>query len=45
MSCNFFSDSTRLNLNFEPSFVEIHEVLREIWHFEHKFEARNFIQL
>ena len=27
------------NLNFELSFVEIHQVLKEIWPFEHKFQA------
>ena len=40
-----FSDSNQSNVNFEPSFTGILEVLREIWHFEHKFQARNFGQL
>ena len=38
-------DSTQSDLNFEPSFSLIHQVLREIWHFEHTFQARNFGQL
>ena len=38
-------DFTQPNLNFEPLFAAIHEVLREIWLFEHKFHARNFGQL
>ena len=33
------------NLNFEALFFGIHQVLREIWLFEHEFEARNFGQL
>ena len=33
-----FLDSKQSNLNFEPSFAAIHEVLREIWLFEHKFK-------
>ena len=28
----------------EPSFVGIHQVLREIWPFEHEFQFRNFGQ-
>ena len=40
-----FLDSTQFNLNFEPSFVGIHQVLREMWLFEHEFQARNFGQL
>ena len=35
-------DSAQSNLNFESSFVEIHQVLREILLFEHEFQARNF---
>ena len=27
----------------EPSFAGIHQVLREIWLFEHIFQARNFL--
>ena len=38
-------DSTQSYLNFEPSFVEIHQVFREIWLFEHEFQAGNFGQL
>ena len=37
-----FLDSTQSKLNFKPSFVGIHEVLRELWLFKHKFQARNF---
>ena len=37
-----FLDSTKSNLNFEPLFAAIHEVLREIRPFEHEFQARNF---
>ena len=37
-----FLDSTQSNLHFKPSFAAIHEVLRDIWLFEHKFQARNF---
>ena len=40
-----FLHFTQSNVNFEPSFVEIHQVLREPWHFEHEFQARNFGQL
>ena len=32
------------NLTFEPSFVGIYQVLREIWPFEHEFQSRNFDQ-
>ena len=32
----------RTSLNFEPSFVGIHQVLTEIWFFEHEFQNRNF---
>ena len=38
-------DSTQSDLNFEPSFSGIHQVLRERWLFEHTFQARNFGQL
>ena len=38
-------DSTQSNLNFEPSFVAILQVLREKWLFEHEFQARNFDQI
>ena len=31
-----------IGLNFEPFFIGIHKVLREIWLFEHKIQARNF---
>ena len=30
-------DSTQSNLNFESSFVRIHQVLVEIWLFKHEF--------
>ena len=40
-----YADSTLSNLKFDPSFAGIHQVLREIWLFEHKFQARNFGQL
>ena len=33
------------NLSFELSFVEIHQVLREIWLFEHEFQASKFGEL
>ena len=39
-----FLDSTEPNSHFEPLFAEVIEVLREIWPFEHKFQARNFGQ-
>ena len=34
LTCLNFKQS---NLIFEPSFVGIHQVLREIWPFEHEF--------
>ena len=37
--------SKQSNLNFDPSFVGIHQVLREIWLFEHEFQATNCGQL
>ena len=37
--------STQSNLNFEPSVVGIHQVLREILLFEQEFRAGNFGQL
>ena len=40
-----FSDSAQSNLNLDSSFVGIHEVQRETWLFEHKFQDRNFGQL
>ena len=40
-----YLDFTKSNLNFEPSFLGIHQVLREIWLFEHKLQGRNFGQL
>ena len=40
-----FLNSIQSDLNFEPSFVGIHQVLKEIWLFEHEFQARNFGQL
>ena len=40
-----FSDSKQSNLNFEHLCVGIHQVLREIWLFEHEFQTRNFGQL
>ena len=40
-----FLDSTQSNLNFEPSFVGIHRVLREICLFEHEFQTKNVGQL
>ena len=36
---------TQFILNFESSFAGIREVLRVIWLFEHKFQARKFGQL
>ena len=33
-------DFSQSNLNFEPSFVEVHQVLREMWLLEHEFQAR-----
>ena len=33
------------NLSFEPFFIGIHQVLREIWFFKHEIQARNFGQL
>ena len=38
-------DSTQSSLNFEPSFTGIHELLRGVWLFEHKFQTKNFGQL
>ena len=35
-----FSDCTQSNSTFEPSFVEIHQVLKEIWLFENEFQDR-----
>ena len=40
-----FLELKQSNLNFELSFVGIHQVLKETWIFEHKFQARNFGQL
>ena len=40
-----FLNFTQSNLNFEPSFVGIYQLLREIWVFEHEFHTRNFGQL
>ena len=40
-----FLDFTQSNLNFEPSFVGIDQVLREIWLSEHEFHTTNFGQL
>ena len=37
-----FLDSTKSNLNFQPLFAAIHEVLRAIWPFEQEFQARIF---
>ena len=34
-----FLDFTQRNLNFESSFVGIHQILREIWLFEHEFQS------
>ena len=39
-----FLDFAQSNIDFEHSFVEIHQVLREIWLIEHEFQARNFGQ-
>ena len=33
---SLFLDCTQSNLNFEPSFAGIHEILKVIWLFEHK---------
>ena len=38
-------DFAQSNLNLVASFVEIYQVLREIWLFEHEFQTRNFWQL
>ena len=38
---SLFLDFTRSHLNFETSFVGIHQILREIWLFEHGFQTRN----
>ena len=43
--CNLLLDSTQSNLNFESSFVGIHQVLRKIWLSGHEFQAGNFGQL
>ena len=40
-----FLDGTQFDLNFESSFVGIHQVLREMWLFEHELQTRNFGQL
>ena len=32
-----FLDSTQSNLDFDSSFVGVHQVLREIWLFEREF--------
>ena len=39
-----FLNFIQSDVNFEPSFVRIRQVLREIWLFEHEFLARNFGQ-
>ena len=36
---HLLSDFTQSNLNFEPSFVGIHQALGEIRLFEHEFRA------
>ena len=43
--CIRFLDSTQSDLDFMSSFVGIHQVLREVWLFEHEFQARNLGQL
>ena len=40
-----FLDCIQSNFDFKPSFDEIYQVLREIWLFEHEFQATNFGQL
>ena len=40
-----FFDSEQSNSNFEPSSIGIHQILIEIWLFEHKFLTKNFDQL
>ena len=35
-------DHFSASLIFEPSFVGVHQVLGEIWPFEHEFQSRNF---
>ena len=45
MICNYIDIIHNPALKFEPSFVEIHQVLREIWLFEHEFQARNLGQV
>ena len=42
---SLFLNSIQSDINFEPSFVGIYQALREIWLFEHEFQARNFGQL
>ena len=37
-----FFNSTLSNLKFEPLFVGIHQILIEIWLFEHEFQDTNF---
>ena len=47
VNMQLFLDCTQSDLNFEPSFVEIHQVLREIWLFKKNvnFKPKNFDQL
>ena len=45
INMKLFGNCAQSNLNFEPPFVGIHQVLREIWLFEQKFQARNFGRL
>ena len=40
-----FIDCIQSSLYFEPFFIGIHQVLREIWLIEHEIQARNFGQL
>ena len=40
-----FLDSRQSELNFDQSFVGIHQVLREISLSEHEFQIKNFGQL
>ena len=42
---SLFSNFTQSNLNFGASFVGIHQVLREIWLFQHEFQAISSGQL
>ena len=44
MICSYFRWYT-IERKFQAFIVEIYQVLREIWLFEHEFQDRNFGQL